>query len=107
MAARNRPRGNASKEDPADAHEERNMWNQIMIDVKKLSAISAKAKDNSKAVIEKEASMGEGEHDPVAPQTLLASPFCLPPAFPTSIGEPSILVTKTQKHTVPTASTTL
>ena len=61
MAARNRPRGGASKEDPADAHEERNMWNQIMIDLKKLSVISAKAKDTSKAIVEKEASMGEGE----------------------------------------------
>ena len=85
MAARSRPRGNASKEDPADAHEERNMWNQIMIDVKKLSAISAKAKENSKAVIEKEASMGEGEQDPVVPKALLASLFCLPPAISTSI----------------------
>ena len=72
MAARNRPRGGASKEDPADAHEERNMWNQIVSDLKKLSAISVRAKETSKAIVDKEAAMGEGERTPLDSKSILA-----------------------------------
>jgi SAGA-associated factor 29 len=39
MAARNRPR--ALKDD--DAHEERNMWNQILNDLKRCKSINSKA----------------------------------------------------------------
>ena len=57
MAARNRPRSGVTKDDSADAHEERNMWNQIVTDVKKLKQINAKAAEISAQIIELETVM--------------------------------------------------
>ena len=54
MAARNRPRAGIAKDDSADAHEERNMWNQIVTDVKKLKQINAKAAELSVQIVELE-----------------------------------------------------
>ncbi|KAI9871782.1 MAG: SAGA HAT/Core module component [Pleopsidium flavum] len=59
MAARNRPRGGTAKEDSADAHEERNMWNQIVADMKRLKVINARAAEVSISIKDMEASMGE------------------------------------------------
>ncbi|KAL8823426.1 MAG: hypothetical protein Q9191_005866 [Dirinaria sp. TL-2023a] len=58
MAARNRPRAAIIKEDPADAHEERNMWNSIVTDIKKLKQINAKAAEISTQVVDIEAKIG-------------------------------------------------
>ncbi|CAF9903282.1 MAG: SAGA HAT/Core module component [Heterodermia speciosa] len=57
MAARNRPRAGVTKDDSADAHEERNMWNQIVADVKKLKQINAKAAEISTQIVDLEAAM--------------------------------------------------
>ena len=57
MAARNRPRAGIAKDDSADAHEERNMWNQIVTDIKKLKQINAKAAEISTQIVEQEAAM--------------------------------------------------
>lgn len=54
MAARSRPRAGMTKEDPADAHEERNMWNQIVNDLKRLKVIHARATEVSDAIIDME-----------------------------------------------------
>jgi hypothetical protein len=43
-----------TKEDPADAHEERNMWNQIVNDLKRLKVIHARATEVSNAIVEME-----------------------------------------------------
>lgn len=43
-----------TKEDPADAHEERNMWNQIVNDLKRLKVIHARATEVSSAIVEME-----------------------------------------------------
>lgn len=59
MAARNRPRAGMIKDDPADAHEERNMWNQILTDVKRLKQINAKAADISNQIVELEAAIAK------------------------------------------------
>ncbi|KAL8946071.1 MAG: hypothetical protein Q9222_007482 [Ikaeria aurantiellina] len=59
MAARNRPRTGPLKDDSADAHEERNMWSQIVNDLKRLKAIQVKATEVSKAIVEMEAKMAE------------------------------------------------
>ena len=59
MAARNRPRAGVTKDDSADAHEERNMWNQIVADVKKLKQINAKAAEISTQIVELEAAMAK------------------------------------------------
>lgn len=59
MAARNRPRAGVAKDDSADAHEERNMWNQIVADVKKLKQINAKAAEISIQIVELEAAMAK------------------------------------------------
>lgn len=59
MAARNRPRAGMAKDDSADAHEERNMWNQIVTDVKKLKQINAKAAEISAQIVELEAAMAK------------------------------------------------
>ena len=58
MAARNRPRGALMKDDPTDAHEERNMWNQIVTDIKKLKQINTKAMEISTQIVEVETTMG-------------------------------------------------
>lgn len=44
-----------TKEDPADAHEERNMWNQIVNDLKRLKVLHARATEVSNAIVETEA----------------------------------------------------
>lgn len=59
MAVRNRPRGAMIKEDLADAHEERNMWNSLVTDVKKLKQINAKSAEISAQIVEMEAKMGQ------------------------------------------------
>ena len=46
------------KEDPTDAHEERNMWNQIVTDIKKLKQINAKAAEISAQIVAIESNMG-------------------------------------------------
>ena len=56
MAARSRPRGPPAKDD--DAHEERNMWNQFVTDMKKLKILSARAAEVSKLIIDAEEDMG-------------------------------------------------
>ena len=58
MAARSRPRAAVAKEDPTDAHEERNMWNQIVTDIKKLRQINTKAAEISTQIVETETRMG-------------------------------------------------
>ena len=59
MAARNRPRAGPIKDDSADAHEERNMWNQIVNDLKRLKTIQTRATEVSKAIVETEGRMSE------------------------------------------------
>lgn len=44
-----------TKEDPADAHEERNMWNQIVNDLKRLKVLHARATEVSNAIVDMEA----------------------------------------------------
>lgn len=58
MAARNRPRGPV-KDDSADAHEERNMWNQIVNDLKRLKTIQARATEVSISIVSMEKTMVE------------------------------------------------
>lgn len=58
MAARTRPRGPPQKEDAADAHEERNMWTQIVNDLRGLKVINAKAKEIEGQILKMEAEMG-------------------------------------------------
>lgn len=60
MAARSRPRGGMTKEDPPDAHEERNLWNQIVQDIKRLKTIWTRAAEVSNSIKEMETSMAEG-----------------------------------------------
>lgn len=55
MAARPRARGSLAKDD--DAHEERNMWNQIVCDMKKLKALQAKAAEVSRMIVDTEEKM--------------------------------------------------
>ena len=55
MAARSRPRGGPAKDD--DAHEERNMWNQILSDMKKLKTVHSRAGEVSKLIIDAEEKM--------------------------------------------------
>ena len=62
MAARNRPRGAFSKDDAADAHEERNMWSQIVTDVKRLKVIHARAAECAKMQVETETRIGKSEY---------------------------------------------
>ncbi|KAL9600179.1 MAG: hypothetical protein Q9219_003322 [cf. Caloplaca sp. 3 TL-2023] len=59
MAARNRPRAGPLKDDGVDAHEERNMWNQIVNDLKRLKNIQSRATEVSKAIVESEGKMSE------------------------------------------------
>ena len=54
MAARNRPRGAFAKDDSADAHEERNMWSQIVTDIKRLKTTHARAAEVGKLQVELE-----------------------------------------------------
>ncbi|KAK3178475.1 hypothetical protein OEA41_000611 [Lepraria neglecta] len=58
MAARNRPRGTFVKDDLTDAHEERNMWSQIVTDIKRLKTTHTRAADVAKLQVEMEAKMG-------------------------------------------------
>lgn len=59
MASRNRPRIGPLKDDSADAHEERNMWNQIVNDLKRLKTIQTRATEVSKSIVDMEARMAE------------------------------------------------
>ncbi|KAI9807818.1 MAG: hypothetical protein M1825_005123 [Sarcosagium campestre] len=56
MAARSRPRGPPQKDD--DAHEERNMWNQFVTDMKKLKTVNARATEVSRLIVEAEDGLG-------------------------------------------------
>jgi len=56
MAARNRPRNGAVKEDP---DEELSMWNQIKKDLEKCNSIQKRAKVVSQQIIEMEEKMGK------------------------------------------------
>ena len=62
MAARSRPRNGAIKEDPADAHEELSMWDQIEKDIKKCSTIQKRYREVSKQIVEMEEKMGKCEY---------------------------------------------
>ena len=62
MAARNRPRGAFSKDDSADAHEERNMWSQIVTDIKRLRIIHARAAEVAKLQVEMELRLMNCKH---------------------------------------------
>lgn len=59
MAARNRPRSGPLKDDSADAHEERNMWNQTVNDLKRLKTIQTRATEVSSAIVNSEKTMAE------------------------------------------------
>lgn len=59
MAARSRPRAGPLKDDSADAHEERNMWNQIVNDLKRLKTIQTRAAEVSKSIVDMESKMAE------------------------------------------------
>ena len=61
MAARNRPRGGLTKDDATDAHEERNMWSQIVTDIKRLRTTHAKAAEIAKAQVDMEAKIGKSQ----------------------------------------------
>lgn len=63
MASRNRPRGAFAKEDASDAHEERNMWSQIVTDIKRLRATHARAAEVAKQQVELEAKMSKCEYE--------------------------------------------
>ncbi|KAI9799765.1 MAG: hypothetical protein M1833_003884 [Piccolia ochrophora] len=56
MAARSRPRGPPAKDD--DAHEERNMWNQFVTDMRKLKTLNARATEVSRSIVETEEKLG-------------------------------------------------
>ena len=49
------------KDDASDAHEERNMWSQIVTDIKKLKQIHARAAEVAKLQVDMEAKMGKRE----------------------------------------------
>jgi len=49
-----------TKEDPPDAHEERNLWNQIVQDIKRLKTIWTRAAEVSSSIKEMETNMAEG-----------------------------------------------
>lgn len=59
MAARNRPRGGLVKDDAADAHEERTMWNTIVNDLRKLKTVHARAAEVAKLQIDLETKIGK------------------------------------------------
>ena len=50
-----------TKEEATDAHEERNMWSQIVTDIKRLRSTHAKAAEIAKAQVDMEAKMGKSE----------------------------------------------
>ena len=56
MAARNRPRNGAVKEDP---DEELSMWNQIKKDLEKCSVIQQRSKEVSEKIVAMEEKMGK------------------------------------------------
>ncbi len=49
------------KDDLTDAHEERNMWSQIVTDIKRLRGTHARAAEFAKMQIDLEAKMGKCE----------------------------------------------
>ena len=59
MAARNRPRGGLPKDETADAHEERTMWNAIVSDLRKLQGLHSRAAEVTKLQVELERKMGK------------------------------------------------
>lgn len=61
MASRNRPRGAFAKDDASDAHEERNMWSQIVTDIKRLRGTHARAAEIAKQQVEMEGKIGKCE----------------------------------------------
>ena len=61
MAARNRPRNGLGKDDGADAHEERTMWNQIVNDIRKLKTLQARAAEVAKQQVDMEARIARSE----------------------------------------------
>ena len=60
MAARNRPRNGLAKDDGADAHEERTMWNSIVNDLRKLKTLQTRAAEVSKQQVDLEAKISKG-----------------------------------------------
>ena len=61
MASRNRPRGAFVKDDASDAHEERNMWSQIVTDIKRLRVTHARAAEVAKMQVDLEAKIGKSK----------------------------------------------
>lgn len=55
MAVRSRPRGLPAKDD--DAHEERDMWNRILADMKRLKTVHSRAAEISKFIVDAEEKM--------------------------------------------------
>ena len=76
MAARNRPRAGNSKDESADAHEERNMWNQILTDIRKLRQINLKAAEISDQIVELEAAMAKVDPETGKRRSALLSSWC-------------------------------
>ncbi len=81
MAARSRPRAGMTKEDPADAHEERNMWNQIVNDLKRLKVIHARATEVSNAIVEMEAKFDGSQYDHFCSTFYSAARICFPVSY--------------------------
>ena len=61
MASRNRPRGAFVKDDASDAHEERNMWSQIVTDIKRLRVTHARAAEVAKMQVDLETKIGKSK----------------------------------------------
>ena len=62
MAARNRPRNGAIKDERDDAREERSMWESIIKDLEKVREVNAKVKATSASIVEKEEKMGKSKY---------------------------------------------
>ena len=60
-SSRSRPRGAFVKDDASDAHEERNMWSQIVTDIKRLRATHARAAEVAKMQVDLEAKIGKSK----------------------------------------------
>lgn len=50
------------KDDASDAHEERNMWSQIVTDIKRLKMFHTRAAEVAKLQVDMEAKMGKRKY---------------------------------------------
>jgi hypothetical protein len=60
MAARSRPRQH-QKDDSTDAHEERNLWLQMLADLKKLRTVNQRAIELTTEICKEEERMGDDD----------------------------------------------